>query len=464
MATGTTTGLALDQAALIALVTPGTATKNAGSSSGSIALSFSAASTVFDYLAKDEVLTLTYTVAIDDGDGGVTSQTFVVTITGTNDTSGGGDRGCDRRGDRAGNARRQPDRWRHHCAGPTSTSPILTRSRRPRRALGSLTASVNPTPPAALAAPPIWNYSVAAAAVEYLAKDQTKVETFTIALDDGNGGVVNRTIEVTITGTNDAPIVAADCATEPDRAGRYRAADRDDPGDVHRRRPDQMSVDVANITGAVASGTTTGLALGERGADRHWLTPGTGDQECRVVCRIGRAVVLRRLEVSRLSGQDEGETLHLYGGDRRWQRRRDVQDRSRHHHRHQRCAGRGGHRCHRRGDRLVTPVGNLTDSGTIGFTDVDLTDIHSISPAITASAGALGSLTASVTTDTTGSGLGGVVTWNYSVAAGAVEYLAKDQTKVETFTITLDDGNGGIVDRTIEVTITGTNDAPVLTV
>ena len=85
IATGTTTGLALDQAALIALVTPGTATKNAGSSSGSVALSFSAASTAFDYLAKDEVLTLTYTVAIDDGDGGVTSQTFVVTITGTND-------------------------------------------------------------------------------------------------------------------------------------------------------------------------------------------------------------------------------------------------------------------------------------------------------------------------------------------------------------------------------------------
>src|SRR5438445_309502 len=71
---------------------------------------------------------------------------------------------------------------------------------------------------------------------------------------------------------------------------------------------------------------------------------------------------------------------------------------------------------------LVTPAGNLTDSGTIAFTDVDLTDVHSIST-VTPSAGALGSLTASVSTDTTGSGLGGVVTWNYSVAASAVEYL-----------------------------------------
>ena len=67
---------------------------------------------------------------------------------------------------------------------------------------------------------------------------------------------------------------------------------------------------------------------------------------------------------------------------------------------------------------LVTPVGNLTDSGTIAFTDVDLTDTHSIDPTITASAGALGTLTGEREHATrAGSGLGGVVTWNYSVAA-----------------------------------------------
>lgn len=107
-----------------------------------------------------------------------------------------------------------------------------------------------------------------------------------------------------------------------------------------------------------------------------------------------------------------------------------------------------------------TPTGNLTDSGTINFTDVDLTDVHSINDSITASIGALGALTASVTTDATGSGGGGVITWNYTVAASAVEYLAAGQTKVETFSITLNDGNGGTVDRLITVTITGTNDTP----
>src|SRR6185436_11934268 len=109
---------------------------------------------------------------------------------------------------------------------------------------------------------------------------------------------------------------------------------------------------------------------------------------------------------------------------------------------------------------LVTPAGNLTDSGTIGFTDVDVSDVHSVS-AVTPSAGALGSLTAGVSTDTTG-GLGGVVTWNYSVAAAAVEYLAAGEHKIETFSFNVLDGNGGSVLRTVSVDITGTNDAPIV--
>jgi VCBS repeat-containing protein len=85
VASGATNGLALSEAALVALIEPGDVAKAAGSSSGAVELSFSAASTAFDYLTQGEVLTLKYTVAIDDGDGGVTSRDFVVTVTGTND-------------------------------------------------------------------------------------------------------------------------------------------------------------------------------------------------------------------------------------------------------------------------------------------------------------------------------------------------------------------------------------------
>src|SRR5207253_2829295 len=107
--------------------------------------------------------------------------------------------------------------------------------------------------------------------------------------------------------------------------------------------------------------------------------------------------------------------------------------------------------------------GTLTDSGVITFSDVDLTDVHLVSATGTPVGTTLGSLRAVKDSDTTGSGTGGQLTWTYTVADSAVEYLAKDQTKVESFTITLNDQNGSIITKQIDVTITGTNDAPVIT-
>ena len=112
----------------------------------------------------------------------------------------------------------------------------------------------------------------------------------------------------------------------------------------------------------------------------------------------------------------------------------------------------------------VTPASDLTDSGVITFTDVDLTDVHLVSATGTPIGSTLGSLTAVKDSDTTGTGTGGQLTWTYTVADLAVEYLAKDQTKVESFTITLDDQNGGVITKQIDVTITGTNDRPAITV
>ena len=58
----------------------------------------------------------------------------------------------------------------------------------------------------------------------------------------------------------------------------------------------------------------------------------------------------------------------------------------------------------------------------------------------------------------------GTVGWTYEVANSATQYLAAGQTATETFTVTIDDGNGGTVDQLVTVTITGTNDDPTITV
>lgn len=109
----------------------------------------------------------------------------------------------------------------------------------------------------------------------------------------------------------------------------------------------------------------------------------------------------------------------------------------------------------------LTPLGDLSDSGTIAFADADHSDVHQVSVTDT-SPGALGVLSAVIATDSAGNGLGGAIDWIYSVASSAVEYLAEGETRIETFTIRLADLYGGAVDRMVSITITGANDAAVV--
>ena len=103
----------------------------------------------------------------------------------------------------------------------------------------------------------------------------------------------------------------------------------------------------------------------------------------------------------------------------------------------------------------------LSDTGTIAFNDVDLIDVHTTSvldnPANTLGGTlTLGAVTESPTTQA------GSVGWTYEVDNAAVQYLAAGETASESFTITIDDGQGGMVDQIVTVTITGTNDDPVI--
>ncbi|MDO8788210.1 MAG: VCBS domain-containing protein [Sulfuritalea sp.] len=97
----------------------------------------------------------------------------------------------------------------------------------------------------------------------------------------------------------------------------------------------------------------------------------------------------------------------------------------------------------------------LSDSGTIVFADVDLTDAHTVSVAPGAASGYLGSFTPSLDQPSK------TVTWNFEVADSAVDHLASGQQVVQTYTVTIDDGQGGTVDQLVTVTIQGTNDGPV---
>jgi VCBS repeat-containing protein len=113
----------------------------------------------------------------------------------------------------------------------------------------------------------------------------------------------------------------------------------------------------------------------------------------------------------------------------------------------------------------------LSTTAGISFSDTDVADTHQLlSPTGAFNAGAssnaataLGTLTASIGHDTT-NGIGGLVTWTYTVDAAAVEYLGAGQTRVEAFDVQVIDNNGGTATKTILITINGSNDAPVNTI
>ncbi|MFC3613555.1 VCBS domain-containing protein, partial [Lutimaribacter marinistellae] len=105
----------------------------------------------------------------------------------------------------------------------------------------------------------------------------------------------------------------------------------------------------------------------------------------------------------------------------------------------------------------------LTDNGTITFEDVDLTDTHGTT--VTAGAGNTlgGTLTAGTITQDANTSAGSFG-WTYEVANSAVQYLSAGQQVTETFTVSIDDGEGGTVDQAVVVTVTGTNDRPTIEV
>ncbi len=102
-----------------------------------------------------------------------------------------------------------------------------------------------------------------------------------------------------------------------------------------------------------------------------------------------------------------------------------------------------------------------TVAGDIPFLDVDLTDVHTVAVAPSES-GYVGQLVATVTNDTIGDGEG-VVSWSFSVDDSAIDFLAAGQKLTQSYDVTISDGHGGTATQTVSVTITGTNDAAMIT-
>ena len=91
---------------------------------------------------------------------------------------------------------------------------------------------------------------------------------------------------------------------------------------------------------------------------------------------------------------------------------------------------------------------SLSTAGQLAFSDSDVSDTHTAS--VAAQAGDLGTVTAIVSKDSTGSSTGGVVVWNYQVNESQLHTLSAPAT--DNFTLTLTDSQGCIATTSIVVT------------
>nr|WP_249152443.1 VCBS domain-containing protein [Bradyrhizobium liaoningense] len=118
-------------------------------------------------------------------------------------------------------------------------------------------------------------------------------------------------------------------------------------------------------------------------------------------------------------------------------------------------------------------------TGTIHFTDVDLTDRptasvtdnavtwtaadHTTDLTASLTSGQISAIEQALTLQQSGNTNNGAIGWTYSIADAALDFLGEDQTVTLVSTITLDDHQGGTDTAEVTVTITGKNDAPVIT-
>ena len=223
---------------------------------------------------------------------------------------------------------------------------------------------------------------------------------------DEHGASVPQTATITITGTNDAPVVNAVFANV-DEDGPLIVVSADftdvDTSDAHT-----FTVDTAGTLGSVVNNNDGTFDYDPNGAFEGLAASETTTDTFTYTVDDGNGGVVTETVTITITGQNDAPVA-------------------------------------------LAVAANADEDGpgitvAASFTDADLSDTHTF------------------TVDTAGT-LGGVTnnndgTFDYD-PNGAFESLAAGETATDTFAYTVDDGNGGTSTETVTITITGQNDAPV---
>ncbi len=340
-----------------------------------------------------------------------------------------------------------------------------------------------------------WTYAITDGSLDFLGAGQTATVTSTVTLDDHQGGHDTATVTVTIDGSNDAPVLAAD-TSGPNGTGLHaiteRAGETGDTADTDSASSTLSFTDVdltdthtatkgdpsyvwsgGSLTTAQISALTAAstLALTETdsthsGAGSVGLTYSAADKTFDFLAAGETLTVTYDVTVTDNSGVNSSQpvTFTITGSNDAPVLAADTSGTN----------GTGLHAITERAGKTGDAADIDSASGTLSFTDVDLDDTHTATkgdPTYVWSGGSLttaqiAALTAAGTlalteTDSTHSGTGSIG-FTYSAADNTFDFLAAGQTLTVTYDVTVTDNSGVSSSQPVTFTITGTNDAPTL--
>ncbi|MHC5112207.1 MAG: VCBS domain-containing protein, partial [Planctomycetota bacterium] len=471
-----TTALTLTAGQQAAIENAFTISPDAGNTNdGTINWDYTIADADLDFLADGETVTVVFTITVDDGNGGSDTQDVTINITGSNDspvitpvdvagtiTEGG---------------------TVSEAGSITFTDLDLTDLPTATEVTQSVTTALTLTPAQQAAIENAftisaaggntnngtinWDYTIADADLDFLAAGETVTVVFTITVDDGNGGSDTQDVTISITGSNDTPVITpVDVAGTITEGGTVRGGTVSEAGSI--TFTDLDLTDTPTATEATAS-VTTALTLtpAQQAAIENAFTVSAAggntnngtinwdytiaDADLDFLAAGDTVTVVFTITVDDGNGGTDTQdvTIDITGSN-------DAP--------------------------VITPVdvagtitegGTVSETGSITFTDLDLTDLPTATEA-----------TASVTTALTltpaqqaaienaftispdaGNTNDGTINWDYTIADADLDFLAAGETVTVVFTITVDDGNGGTgtQDVTIDITGANANEAPVIT-
>jgi VCBS repeat-containing protein len=241
----------------------------------------------------------------------------------------------------------------------------------------------------------------------HLAVGETATDTFTYTIDDGNGGVITKTVTVTINGTNDVPVVNdIDITVVQNNTVVIINADFSDVdvNDTHI-----ITIDNSTTVGVVINNGDGTFSYDCGDAFIHLAVGETATDTFTYTVNDGHGGVITKTVTVTINGTNDLPVVN------------DI-------------------------DITVVRSNNVVIINA-DFSDVDVNDTHIITIDNSTTVGVV---------INNGDG-----TFSY-VCGNAFDHLGTGETATDTFTYTVNDGNGGIVTKTVTITINGTDETPVV--